>query len=64
MRSRECRRSDVEIGHDSMVASHLGNMAQRLGSPGSPEKEMTIGDAKAQKLVSRSSRARWKLSAV
>ena len=31
MRSRARPVSDVEIGHDSMIACHLGNMAQRLG---------------------------------
>ena len=66
MRSRKRPRSDVEIGHDSMIACHLGNMAQRLGRlvKWDPEKEMTIGDPEAQKLVSRSYRAPWKLPAV
>jgi predicted dehydrogenase len=66
MRSRERPRSDVEIGHDSMIACHLGNMAQRLGRlvRWDPEKEMTIGDPEAQKLVSRPYRAPWKLPAV
>ena len=66
MRSRERPRSDVEIGHDSMIACHLGNMAQRLGRlvKWDPEKEMTIGDPEAQKLVSRAYRAPWKLPVV
>jgi predicted dehydrogenase len=66
MRSRERPRSDVEIGHDSMIACHLGNMAQRLGRlvKWDPEKEMTIGDPEAQKLVSRPYRAPWKLPVV
>jgi predicted dehydrogenase len=63
MRSRERPRSDVEIGHDSMIACHLGNMAQRLGRlvKWDPEKESTIGDPEAQKLVSRPYRAPWRL---
>ena len=31
MRSREKPRSDVEIGHNSMIGCHLGNAAVRTG---------------------------------
>ena len=31
MRSRETPVADVEIGHNSVIACHLGNIAQRLG---------------------------------
>ncbi len=31
MRSQERLRSDVEIGHNSMIACHLGNIAFRVG---------------------------------
>jgi predicted dehydrogenase len=63
MRSRERPRSDVEIGHHSMIACHLGNMAQRLGRlvKWDPEKEAVVGDAEAQALVSRPYRAPWRL---
>src|SRR6266545_3260305 len=66
MRSRERPRSDVEIGHDSMIACHLGNMAQRLGRMirWDVEREAVIGDPEAQKMVSRPYRAPWKLPAV
>ena len=66
MRSRERPRSDVEIGHDSMIACHLGNMAQRLGRliRWDVEKEAVIGDPEAQKMISRPYRAPWKLPAV
>jgi len=63
MRTRERPRSDVEIGHDSMIACHLGNMTQRLGRMirWDVEKEQVIGDPEAQKLVLRPYRAPWKL---
>jgi predicted dehydrogenase len=63
MRSRKRPNSDVEIGHNSMIACHLANMAQRLGKlvRWDVEKEMVIGDAEAQKMVSREYRAPWQL---
>ena len=63
MRSRARPVSDVEIGHDSMIACHLGNMAQRLGRmvKWDPEKEAVIGDPEAQKMVTRPYRAPWAL---
>jgi predicted dehydrogenase len=63
MRSRQRPKSDVEIGHDSMIACHLGNMAQRLGRmvKWDADKEMVIGDPEAQKMVTRPYRAPWKL---
>jgi predicted dehydrogenase len=65
MRSRERPRADVEIGHDSMIACHLGNMAQRLGRMvrWDPDKEAVVGDAEAQKMVSRPYRTPWTLPA-
>jgi len=66
MKSRQRPRADVEIGHDSMIACHLGNMAQRLGRlvKWNPEKETVVGDPEAQKLVSRPYRAPWTLPKV
>ena len=63
MKSRARPASDVEIGHDSMIACHLGNMAQRLGRmvKWDPEKEAVIGDAEAQRMVNRPYRAPWVL---
>jgi predicted dehydrogenase len=63
MKLRARPASDVEIGHDSMIACHLGNMAQRLGRmvKWDPEKEAVIGDPEAQKLVNRPYRAPWVL---
>ena len=63
MRSRRLPNSDVEIGHNSMIACHLANIAQRLGRQvkWDVEREVVIGDPKAQKYVSREYRAPWKL---
>jgi predicted dehydrogenase len=64
MRSRKRPNSDVEIGHNSMIACHLGNIAQRLGRQikWDVENEKMVGDAEAQKYVSREYRAPWKLT--
>jgi hypothetical protein len=63
MRSRKRPNSDVEIGHNSMIACHLGNIAQRLGRQvkWDVDKERMIGDAEAQTYVSREYRRPWKL---
>jgi len=63
MRSRQRPRSDVEIGHNSMIACHLGNLAYRLGRrvEWDVENERMTGDAEAQRYVSREYRAPWKL---
>jgi predicted dehydrogenase len=63
MRSRKRPKSDVEIGHNSMIACHLGNMSQRLGRmiKWDVENEKVIGDPEAQKMVSRPYRAPWAL---
>ncbi len=63
MRSRQRPRSDVEIGHNSMIACHLGNIAYRLGRQvkWDVENERMIGDEEAQRFVSRDYRAPWKL---
>jgi len=64
MRSRKRPNSDVEIGHNSMIACHLGNIAQRLGRQikWDVENEKIIGDPEAQKFVSKEYRAPWKLT--
>jgi predicted dehydrogenase len=63
MRTRKNPRSDVEIGHNSMIACHLGNMAQRLGRKvrWDVENERVIDDAEAQKMVTKDYRDPWKL---
>jgi predicted dehydrogenase len=63
MESRQRPRSDVEVGHNSMIACHLANIAFRAGRRVNwdVEKEKIVGDAEAQKLVSKEYRAPWKL---
>ncbi|MFN0119931.1 MAG: Gfo/Idh/MocA family protein [Blastocatellia bacterium] len=55
--------SDVEIGHNSMIALHLGNIAYRTKRTirWDVENEKVIGDADAQKLIARPYREPWKL---
>jgi predicted dehydrogenase len=63
VQSRKRPNSDVEIGHNSMIACHLGNIAFRLGRQikWDLEKEEVIGDKEAQRYVTREYRAPWKL---
>ena len=63
MDSRQNPRSDVEIGHYSMMACHLSNIAFRVGRrvQWDIEKEQVVGDPEAQKLVTKPYRAPWKL---
>jgi predicted dehydrogenase len=63
MDSRRNPRSDVEIGHNSMIACHLSNIAFRLGRrvEWDVEKERFVNDPEAQKLVTREYRAPWRL---
>ncbi len=62
-RSRERPRSDVEIGHDSMIACHLGNIAFRLGRrvQWDPDRERIVDDPEAERMVRTSYRKPWKL---
>ena len=63
VQSRKRPNSDVEIGHNSMIACHLGNIAFRLGRQvkWDVEKERVIGDTEAQQYVMREYRSPWKL---
>ena len=65
MKTRKRPNSDVEIGHNSMIACHLGNLAQRLGRTihWDVENEKVLGDEEAQGYVMREYRAPWKLTA-
>jgi predicted dehydrogenase len=62
--SRARPRSDVGVGHDSMVACHLANIAFRLGRRVNWDaaNERVIGDAEAQAMVMRPYRAPWSLA--
>ncbi len=63
MDSRQAPRSDVEIGHNSMLACHLGNIAFRVGRrvQWDAKTERIVGDDEAQKLVMKAYRAPWSL---
>jgi predicted dehydrogenase len=63
MDSRQAPRSDVEIGHNSMLACHLGNIAYRAGRrvQWDAKAERIVGDDEAQKLVMKAYRAPWSL---
>ena len=64
--SRKRPNSDVEIGHNSMIACHLANIAFRTGRrvAWDAAREQVIGDAEAQKLVSKPYRGPWTLPAI
>jgi predicted dehydrogenase len=63
MRTRKPPISDVEIGHKSTVAPHLCNIAFKTGRrvKWDAAKEQIVGDAEANKLLSKEYRAPWKL---
>ena len=63
MDSRARPNSDVEIGHNSMIACHLANIAFRTGRrvQWDAARERIVGDAEAQKLVMKPYRAPWSL---
>ena len=64
--SRKRPNSDVEIGHNSMIACHLANIAFRTGRrvAWDAEREQVIGDAEAQTLVTKAYRGPWTLPAI
>lgn len=63
MDSRQKPRSDVEIGHESMLGLHLANIAFRLRRRVNWDaaKEQVIGDPEAQAQVLRPYRAPWSI---
>ena len=64
--SRKPPRSDVEIGHNSMIACHLANMAFRLKRRVNWDAtaERVIDDAEAQAMVMVPYREPWSLTAL
>ena len=62
MRSRERPNADVEIGHNSMIACHLGNIAFRVGRrvEWDINREKVVGDQEAAQLVKIEYRSPWK----
>ncbi len=63
VKTRRTPTADVEIGHKSVIASHLGNIAVRLRRyvKWDPKAERVVGDPEAQALVGRSYRSPWVL---
>jgi predicted dehydrogenase len=63
MDSRQTPRSDVEIGHNSMIACHLANIAFRLKRRVNWDAaaERVVGDPEAQALVMARYREPWSL---
>lgn len=63
VKSRQKPEADVEAGHRSVIACHLGNIAVRLRRyvRWDAAKEKVIGDAEAQALVGRAYRKPWSL---
>jgi hypothetical protein len=66
MDSRKRPHSDVETGHNSMIACHLANIAFRTGRRVQRDAagERIVGDAEAQKLIVKPYRTPWKLPAI
>ncbi len=63
IRSREKCICDVAIGHRSVSICHIGNISARLHRPlqWDPQKEEFVGDAEANRMLSRPMRAPWHL---
>jgi predicted dehydrogenase len=63
VRSRKKPAADVEVGHRSTIAAHLGNIAYRTGRKirWDAAREEIIGDPKASELLGRKARKPWDL---
>jgi predicted dehydrogenase len=63
VKSRQMPTADVEIGHKSVIACHLGNIAVRLRRAvrWDPQNEQVVNDPEAQALVGRAYRNPWVL---
>ena len=66
LKTRAKPAGEVEMGHLSIIPSHLANIAFRLGRRirWDPEKEEIVGDPEAQRLVGRAYRSHWALPAL
>ena len=66
LKTRAKPAGEVEMGHLSIIPSHLANIAFRLGRRirWDPEKEEIVGDPEAQRLVGRAYRSPWALPAL
>lgn len=66
VRSRKLPNSDVEIGHRSVTACHIGVIAYKLGRTVKWDgaKESFVGDSEAQKMTTKKYRAPYTLPSV
>ncbi len=66
VKSRQKPTADIEVGHKSVIACHLGNVAVRLQRyvAWDAEKETIPGDVEAQALLGRKYREPWTLPRV
>jgi len=66
IKTRKLPICDVEIGHRSATACHLGNLALRSGKKivWDPAKEEILGNSEAAQMLARPYRAPWKLPQV
>jgi predicted dehydrogenase len=66
VKSRARPNADVEEGHLSATMCHLGNIATRLGRSlqWDAERELCVGDAEANRRLSKSYRKPWSLAGV
>ena len=64
VKSRRPPICDVEVGHRSATVCHLGNIAVRTGRKitWDPAAEQVVGDAEANRLLSRPYRVPWSLT--
>jgi predicted dehydrogenase len=63
VKSRRTPIADIEVGHRSTTACHLGNIAYKLrrSLKWDADRETVAGDAEANELVTRRYRSPWKL---
>jgi hypothetical protein len=63
VKTREKPLADIEAGHRSTTACHLGNVAYRVGRKlkWNAQTEKVVGDDEANRLLTRSYRSPWTL---
>jgi hypothetical protein len=61
VKSRKAPNAEIEIGHESTMLCHLGNVVARTGRAirFDAKTEKVTGDAEAAKLLSREYRKHW-----
>ena len=66
VKSRELPVADIEIGHRTTTACHLGNIALRLEQKlhWDGRQERFIGNEEANRMLARPYRAPWKLEGI